>query len=232
MIPAPATPSPAGRAAPICRRRLGRAAVAAALGLALAPLTPGAGPAFAAPDDMGLGSPKAKVTVIVYASTTCPHCAHFFQDVWPRLKARWADTGRARLVVREYPTHPEDLAAAGFIVARCSGAGYFPTLEALFRSQSALYASGDAAAWLFGAGKAGGLDEASVRACLDDGGLARAFQSRLDANLRDKSVEGVPALFINGVRYEGEPAFDEVDAAIGRAAARPAPKPSPRKGRR
>src|SRR5450631_4126900 len=68
--------------------------------------------------DLALGDDKAPVTIVEYASMTCPHCAHFHETTYPELKKRYIDTGKVRFIMREFPLDP--LAAAGFMLARCS----------------------------------------------------------------------------------------------------------------
>ena len=84
--------------------------------------------------EMALGDEKAPITVIEYASMTCPHCAHFSETTFPELKKRYIDTGKVRFMFREFPL--DQLAAAGFILARCAGPDkYFPLIETLFAQQ-------------------------------------------------------------------------------------------------
>jgi protein-disulfide isomerase len=86
--------------------------------------------------DVALGPADAKVTIIEYASMTCPHCAAFHQETWPELKKRWVDTGKVRFVLREFPLDP--LATAGFMLARCDGENkYYPIVDLLFSQQRA-----------------------------------------------------------------------------------------------
>ena len=89
----------------------------------------------AGPDgDIVLGSDKAPVTVIEYASMTCPHCAHFSTTTFPELQKRYIDTGKVRFIFREFPL--DALAAAGFMLARCAGKDKFmPVVETLFAKQ-------------------------------------------------------------------------------------------------
>ena len=84
--------------------------------------------------DVVLGSEKAPVTIIEYASMTCPHCAHFSTTTFPELQKRYIDTGKVRFIFREFPL--DALAAAGFMLARCAGKDKFmPVVETLFAKQ-------------------------------------------------------------------------------------------------
>jgi protein-disulfide isomerase len=89
--------------------------------------------------DVVLGSPKALVTIIEYASMTCPHCAHFSQTTFPELKKRYIDTGKVRFIFREFPF--DKLAAAAFMLARCAkqtggSDKYMAVVETLFAKQN------------------------------------------------------------------------------------------------
>src|ERR1700684_4190939 len=85
--------------------------------------------------DVMIGSDKAPVTIIEYASMTCPHCAHFEETTFPELKKRYIDTGKVRYTLREFPL--DQLAAAGFMLARCAGSDkYMPIVQTLFSKQS------------------------------------------------------------------------------------------------
>src|SRR5689334_25290987 len=97
------------------------------------------------PDDMVLGSPGARVTLIEYASAACPHCAHFHETVFPQLKANYIDTGKVFFIFRETLTAPAVVALAGFQVARCNGANadqYFARIGEIFADQPQMFATG------------------------------------------------------------------------------------------
>ncbi|MBS0295534.1 MAG: DsbA family protein [Proteobacteria bacterium] len=193
-----------------------------------------AAPALAAPDDMTLGKADAKVTVIEYASTTCPHCARWSEEVFPEFKKKYVDTGKVRYVLRELPTPPEELAAAGFLVARCAGGKYFEVVDDLWRDQAQLFKDRDAKGWLLRAGAKVGMDEAKVAGCVNDQAQQQAFEAREDANLKDKQVSGTPAIFVGSVKVgEGEIEFDklsaEIDKQLKAAPAKPAAKPKRKK---
>src|ERR1700679_4185188 len=121
------------------------------------------------PDDMTMGSPHAPVTVIEYASASCPHCAHFNNEIFPAFKAKYVDTGQVRYVFREYLTEPVDVAAAAFMMARCTGKDkYFKVLGEVFRDQEKMYQTGDVRGVLLKIGEDNGLTEARYMACLTD----------------------------------------------------------------
>src|ERR1700687_5944958 len=85
--------------------------------------------------DESLGSANAPVTIIEYASMTCPHCAHFHETTFPELKKKYIDTGKVRFIFREFPL--DSVAATAFMVARCADKDkYFPMIEVLFQQQN------------------------------------------------------------------------------------------------
>ena len=186
----------------------GALTVLAACGKAAAP----------AEGDMALGAAEgAKVTVVEYASVTCPHCAAWQEKTWPTLKARYVDTNKVRYVFRELPTPPVDAAAAGFQIARCAGEDkYFDVIHALMASQQTLV-SQSPQAWLMTAAEGAGLNQSQVATCLSDTAALAALDNRIRA-ARDAGVSGTPAFFVNGksvVTPGGEGAsIEDLSAAI------------------
>ena len=84
--------------------------------------------------DRSLGKDDAPVTIVEYASMTCPHCAHFHETTYPELKKRYIDTGKVRFIFREFPLDP--LAAGASMLARCADKDqFFPLIETLFQQQ-------------------------------------------------------------------------------------------------
>jgi protein-disulfide isomerase len=191
----------------------------ALIGAALMALA--AGPAFAAPaaepGDMSLGNPNARVKVVEYASLSCPHCAHFNDDVFPAFKAKYVDTGRVYYTLKEVLTAPQQVAAAGFILARCAGpAKYFDVVDGVFKSQLS-WKPDNIREVLFGVAKANGVDEAKAEACLKDQAATTALNGRM-ARIANDGVEGTPSFFINGKKFmEGVPTFEQLDAAVAAA---------------
>src|SRR5439155_2600770 len=114
-----------------------------AMSFAVAACQKPAGEAASA-DDMTMGSPNAKVTMIEYASVSCPHCARFATEVFPAFKAKYIDTGQVRYVAREALTGDPAIAAAGFLTARCAGKDkYFQVVDAIYRAQPEIFATGE-----------------------------------------------------------------------------------------
>jgi protein-disulfide isomerase len=202
-------------------RRARFATAAVALGV-LAGL---AGGAHAEEGDIALGPAKAPVTVIEYASLTCPHCARWETEVFPAFKRKYVDTGQVRYVLREFPTPPEELAEAGFLIARCAPPSkFYDVVETLFAGQKDLYESKDARAWLMKAGQVAGLSDAQVKTCIEDQNNEKALAARIDANAKAYDVKGTPTFFVNGKQVgEGEVTLADLDKAIADAGGKPAP---------
>jgi protein-disulfide isomerase len=171
-------------------------------------------------DDMSLGDAKAKVTVIEYASASCPHCAQWNAEVFPVFRSRYVDTGKVRYTLREYLTDPEAIAAAGFLLARCAGKDrYFPVLDAVFKGQAEMVATKDIKGVLARIAKdPGGLTDAQFDACMRDTAAEKALEARVERHEHVDKVESTPTFIINGKRIEGEMTLPELDAAIAQAA--------------
>jgi protein-disulfide isomerase len=170
--------------------------------------------------DMSLGDPGAKVTVVEYASASCPHCARWDMEVFPAFKAKYVDSGKVRYTLKEYLTDPEALAAAGFLLARCAGKDrYFPVLDAVFKGQDQMVQTGDVRGVLAKIAKdPGGMTEAQLDACMRDTAAEKALAARADRHLHVDKVTSTPTFIINGRRTEGEMSLPELDAAIAQAA--------------
>ena len=205
------------------RRFLAVAALAA--GLALSGCGKGAGVAAApgpkpAAEDMTLGDPKAKIQVIEYASASCSHCARFNNTVFPAFKAKYIDTGKVGYTLKEFLTPPNEVSAAGFLLARCTGKDrYFSTLDAVFKAQDAMFQSGDFHGGLLAIAKAQGLTEAQFTACLSDKAAAQALNARVEKAVSQDKIDSTPTFLVNGVNIgSGEITLPQLDAAIAKAA--------------
>jgi protein-disulfide isomerase len=156
------------------------------------------------PDDRTLGSATAPVTLTVYLSTTCSHCADWHTRDFPAFKARFVDTGKVRVAFRDLPTQPQDVAIAGAVVARCAPEEkYDAVLDALFRSQGQLYGQPGRPTqetivrWLVTGGAASGLTSDQLNACFSDEASFAEVEARGEQAVAD-GVNGTPSFFLNG----------------------------------
>jgi protein-disulfide isomerase len=163
-------------------------------------------------DDIPLGSPTAPVTIIEYASMTCPHCAAFANGVFPKLKEKYIDTGKVRFIMREYPL--DQLAAAAFMLARCAGPDkYYPLIETLFQQQQK-WAVRQPLPPLLAIAKQAGFTEKSFNDCLNDTALLNKVQQERDIGSNKFKVDATPTFFVNGQRYSGEMSIADLDKLL------------------
>ena len=177
-----------------------RAAMTAAAMAAMATLAGcGGGTKGAAEGDMALGAAEgAKVTVVEYASVTCPHCAAWQEETWPAFKAAYVDTNKVRYVFRELPTPPNNVAVAGFMIARCAGEDkYFDVIHGIMASQNEWRAGVNPRDTLFRVGNGAGLNNQQIEACIKDPENLKASEARSDAALK-AGVDGTPTFYVNG----------------------------------
>jgi protein-disulfide isomerase len=162
--------------------------------------------------DKAIGAENAPVTIVEYASVTCPHCASFHRDTYPTLKSKYIDAGKVRLIFREFPTQPAQVAIAGFMLARCSGDKYFPMLEAIFEQQQS-WAQDPYNGFLRIARQAG-FSQESFETCLKDGKLAEEIQGVAVRGNQEFKVESTPTFFINGKKYVGVLSVAELEKIL------------------
>ncbi|MFC3068590.1 DsbA family protein [Phenylobacterium soli] len=192
---------------------------AAAASLALAACNKAGGPTSPSEGDMSMGNPSAKVKVVEYASASCPHCARFNNDVFPGFKTKYIDTGKVYYTFKEYLTPPENVAAAGFLVARCAGKDkYFTVLDAIFRSQTEMFQTGDFRGVLLRIAQSAGVTEQQFNACLNDEKAMKALNDRVTRAVQEDKVTGTPTFFFNGKKVaEGEVTAAQLDQAFAEA---------------
>lgn len=176
-----------------------------------------AAPLPALPGDVVMGSPKAPVQLVVYASASCPHCAHWWTTVQPEVRKAFIDTGKVRLVFREFLTPPEAFAAAGFILARRIPGKYFEVLATVFQKQEEIYRSEQLYEGLATIGKQYGLNDEQFKAAMNDAAALKAVNER-NAKALDDGVEGTPTFFVNGAPVEGDTGFAALSKAFATAA--------------
>ena len=165
------------------------------------------------PDDMGIGKEDAPVTIIEYASLTCPHCARFATETLPQLQKEYIDAGKVRLIYRDFPLN--GLALRASILALCAGKErYFGFVETLFQSQATWEEAEDPEAALMNVAKLGGIGKDQYDHCMADDSLAqRVTKSRVDAE-KVLEVESTPTFFINGKKFAGARPLEDFEAAI------------------
>ena len=161
-----------------------------------------AGAAGVTADDMSMGDPKAKVTMIEYASLTCPHCASFHNETLPELKKKYIDTGKVRLIFRDFPL--DQMALQASILAHCAGQERGPLfLSAFFQNQDRWAVADDPAAALRQLAKLGGLSDERIDACLADQELGDSIlKMRLDGE-QQHSIQSTPSFLINDQLHAG-----------------------------
>jgi protein-disulfide isomerase len=190
----------------------------------LAGCKPASAPGVATADDMSLGSPAAKVTMIEYASLGCPHCANWNNTVFPAFKAKYIDTGKVHYVLREFLTGDAPVASAGFLLARCAGPNnYFKVVDAVFRAEEPLLESDQNAAKrdaLVKIAQSMGLTEQQFDACVTDDKAILALNNRSQKWATEDKIETTPTFVINGKVYDsGTMSMDQLDKAVADAEA-------------
>ncbi len=164
-------------------------------------------------DDHVLGNADAPVTIIEYASLTCPHCASFATQTLPQVKSTYIDQGQVRLVFRDFPLDRVALKAS--LLARCVPEDrYFAMLDVLFRSQNDWAASTDPLTALAQIGRTAGLDQAKVDACLNDQAETDEIVAGIQAAQDEFKISSTPTLIINGVTHAGALTFEQMEAIL------------------
>src|SRR6056297_1482813 len=164
--------------------------------------------------EMTLGQPDAPVTVVEYASFTCPHCATFHQGPLQELKAEYVESGQVRFVYREVYFDRYGLWAS--MIARCGGADRFFGIADMLYDKQSEWTDGEPTAVadnLRRIGKLAGLSAESVDACLNDRDTAEALVAWYQQNAEADGVTSTPTLLINGEKHSNMP-YDELAALI------------------
>jgi protein-disulfide isomerase len=166
--------------------------------------------------DRALGPSDAKVVIVEYASTTCPHCAKFHADIFPTIKKDYVDAGKVRYIFREFPLNDVDLAAV--MVARCAPQDkYFPLLDIYFEQQET-WTKGNPRDELFKIAQLAGFTRESFDTCLKNEEVAKGILAARERAEGEFGVDSTPTFFINGEILRGVETLDEfkkmIDAAL------------------
>ena len=166
------------------------------------------------PGDHVLGDLKAPITLIEYASLTCPHCAQFNVAVLPELKKKWIDTGKVKLIYRDFPLDQTALKAAQ--LAECAGKDkYFGVIDMIFETQPKWATASDPIAELAKSLRIAGMGDAEVKACLANDAVANGVVADYRSG-ETMGVNSTPTLFVNGQEFKGARTVEEMDATFSK----------------
>jgi protein-disulfide isomerase len=196
--------------------------VAAVVVLAFSGLARAADPApTLSADDVILGKADAPITIFEYASLTCPHCAEFDAETLPKVKEQWLDTGKAKLVFRDFPLDKYALKAA--MVARCAPPErFFAFIDVLFHTQVSWATAGSddgVTQALSKIARLGGISEDKFNSCIDDQALKDRISGEELAASKEYGVNSTPTFFINGKKVVGALPYDDFAKALTAAQA-------------
>jgi len=167
-------------------------------------------------DDMVMGADKAPVTIVEYASLTCPHCAHFNEETFPKLKAEYIDKGLVKYIYRDFPLDRVALQASK--VARCAGPDrYFAFIDVFFRQQTNWAAGNDPnkiTQNLKRLAKLGGMSDETFDKCLNDKAVEDAVLAQSLKGEQEFKVNSTPTLIINGKTHPGALSFEELEKVL------------------
>ena len=159
--------------------------------------------------DQVMGAENAPITIIEYASMTCPHCAQFQEKTFPKLKERYIDTGKVRFIFREFPLDP--LAAGAFMLARCADKDkYFAIIDLLFGTQREWVVPNPLQPML-NVAKQAGYTEETFNTCLKNQQVLDGIQSVRDRAAKVLNVESTPTFFVNGKRVIGDVSIEDLE---------------------
>jgi len=154
--------------------------------------------------DMVQGAEDAPITVIEYASFTCPHCARFHSDVYKLLRKNYIDTGKVKFIFREVYFDKYGMCAS--MIARCSGPDrFFGMTDLILNSQSTWARAGDDLAIVEALRKIGrlsGMQDAALDSCLQDGEKLRALVGWYKENAQRDGIQSTPSFLIDGQPYK------------------------------
>lgn len=164
--------------------------------------------------ELSVGSPDAKVVIVEYASLTCGHCATFHNKVLPELKAKYLDTGKARLIMRQFPLNNVD--AAAMMLTRCVAPDKTIALIDTFYHTQAEWAfkEGNPVPRLFEMAKQAGFTQETFDKCLTDQPLLDKLTAMRTRASEKFGVAATPTFFINGKRLQASPTLPEFDKVI------------------
>jgi protein-disulfide isomerase len=158
------------------------------------------------------GQADAQVTIVEYASMTCPHCSHFHETTYPEMKKKYIDTGKVRFIFREFPLDP--LAAAAAMLARCAGKDkFFPLIDAFFAQQKDWVVQKPLQP-MFAIAKQAGFTQQSFDECLANQQMLTGLEEQRTRATQKFNVNSTPTFFINGKTVRGALTPEELDKQV------------------
>ena len=158
------------------------------------------------------GQADAPVTIVEYASMTCPHCSHFHETTYPEMKKKYIDTGKVRFIFREFPLDP--LAAAAAMLARCASKDkFFPLIDAFFAQQKDWVVQKPLQP-MFAIAKQAGFTQQSFDECLANQQLLTNLEQQRTHATQKFNVNSTPTFFINGKTVRGALTPEELDKQV------------------
>jgi protein-disulfide isomerase len=159
------------------------------------------------------GQADAPVTIVEYASMTCPHCSHFHETTYPEMKKKYIDTGKVRFIFREFPL--DQLALAASMLARCAGNDkFFPLIDAFFAQQKEWAAVQKPLQPMLTIAKQAGFTEQTFNECLTNQQLEQNIKESATRAAQKFKVNSTPTFFINGKMFRGALTPDELDKQV------------------
>lgn len=163
--------------------------------------------------EMVFGDANAPVTVIEYTSLTCHHCQDFHKKTWPAVRAKYVDTGKIRFILREFPL--DQLAMAGFMLARCSGdEKWYSVIDVLYQNSAAWEHSDKPLDALSNIMRQTGMTRAELETCLSNERLFEDIKQIRERASKTFRVASTPTFFINGNRHAGAPTLDQFSKLV------------------
>tara|TARA_B100000676_G_C18044551_1_gene827059 strand:- start:463 stop:1110 length:648 start_codon:yes stop_codon:yes gene_type:complete len=148
-----------------------------------------------------LGQSKAPIELIEYASLTCPHCAKFHNGPWVKIKKEYVDTGKAKLIYRDFPT--DQLALAASMIARCAPkTRYFGIVKIMFETQDNWRNSQNPRQALANIGRIAGMSLETVNQCINSKVAYESVMRLREEGSKKFNIESTPTLIVNGEKIE------------------------------
>jgi protein-disulfide isomerase len=163
-----------------------------------------------------IGDPGAELVLVEYFSLTCPHCARFHAETYPKLKAKYIDTGKVRMEFRDFPLDQWALRASA--LARCVPEKHYAAMiDVLMKQQAAWARAPDPLEALLRIGQLAGLNRDAARACMTNAELLDGIiASRLEGS-KKYEVESTPSFLLDGEKVRAYTFEDFEELLAGHA---------------